>query len=64
MVSGPNRIHFLPGELADLLWALIMGGVRPGPEWIKAYLEASQAVLQVEDGELTLKYTKSYWHYV
>ena len=45
--GGSSRIHFPPGELADLLWALIMGGVRPGPEWMKAYHEASLAVLQV-----------------
>ena len=45
--SAANRLHFLPGELTDLLWALIMCGVRPAPAWVKTYIGASQAVLQV-----------------
>lgn len=45
--AAANRQHFLPGEMTDLLWALIMSGVRPDPEWMRAYMAASQAVLQV-----------------
>ena len=45
--AASNRQHFLHGEMTDLLWALIMSGVRPDPEWIRAYMAASLAVLQV-----------------